>query len=277
MDKRRIEYLLEQCTSENSHHKIEAILELSDNRVYEAFQTIIQLADSEDAIVRSTVAEALGCLGVQETGTAGPVLMRLLNDPDYLVRDDAVGSLGLLAYLPARESIETILQDDSEWIVRASAAEALGYLGDQRSLTALKAGLIQDEVETVRGWAAHSLGLLGNAEVLPLLESRLAVEAADNTRADLLAALYRLGSRDALGPLLDLLASEDNAVVYAIINRLENLLKLRNPPTLVEDANHIRHMLMAVAERLPASQDQIDDMMNKLLELESKAYGKPRH
>jgi HEAT repeat protein len=264
MDNQSVKSLIDQCSSDNPNLQVSAILELSDKKIYSALPILIKLTSSPIANVRSAVAEAMGYLGGQEIVEVGPALLRLLNDPDYLVRDDAVESLGLLAYLPAKESIEYVLLNDLEWVVRASAAEALGYLGDEHSLEPLKVALTKDEVEVVRGWAAYSLGLLGNREVLSVLASQLEVEKVDNTRVDILAARYRLGSQKDLRMLLDLSTVSDNTVTYGIVNRLENLLKLKNPPTLAEDTEDIRHALIGVAKRFPVLQAQIDDIANKL-------------
>jgi HEAT repeat protein len=269
MDKQRVKSLIRQCASDDPNLQVGAVLELSDNKIYGAVPTLIKLISSPNGNVRGAVAEALGYLGRKEVEEVGPALLRLLSDPDYLVRDDAVESLGMLVYLPAREAIEHILLNDSEWVVRASAAEALGYLGDQLSLSRLKVALAKDEIEVVRGWAAHSLGLLGSKEVLSALASQLEVEEVDNTRIDILAARYRLGSQSDLKLLLDLSTTNDNAVIYGIVNRLENLLELKNPPTLAEDVPDIQRALTNVVERFPLLQIQIGDIVNKLLKIKS--------
>jgi len=270
MDKNKVKILIDQCAKDNPGLQVSAILELSDNKIYSSVPTLIELTSSPNENVRGAAAEALGYLGEPKIGEVGPVLLRLLDDQDYLVRDDAVKSLGKLAYPPARISLEHLLLNDAEWLVRASAAEALGYLRDELSFDPLKVALTKDEVEVVRGWAAFSLGLLENNGGLALLASQLKTEEDDTVRVDILFASYRLGSQSDLRTLLALSTASDKVLTYNIVNRFKNLLKLKRPPTLAEDAGDIQRSLKGIAERFPILQSQVDEIINKLSIIKTK-------
>jgi HEAT repeat protein len=264
MDNNKVKILIDQCASGDPSFQVGAILELSDNKIYGSVPTLIKLTSSPNGNVRGAAAEALGYLGGPKIENVGPVFLRLLDDQDDLVRDDAVKSLGMLAYPPARISVEHLLLTDAEWLVRASAAEALGYLRDELSFDPLKVALTKDDVGVVRGWAAFSLGLLENKGGLALLASQLKTEEDDTVRVDILFASYRLGSQSDLKTLLALSTTSDKVVTYNIVNRFENLLKFKRPPTLAEDAGDIQRSLNGIAERFPILQSQVDEIINKL-------------
>ncbi len=84
----------------------------------------------KDAALRRAASEALGKIGPDAAGAAGPLLDALKKDEDPVVRTNAAMALGRLA-LEARRIVgpltDALTDKDSE--VRRRAAESLGGVG----------------------------------------------------------------------------------------------------------------------------------------------------
>jgi HEAT repeat protein len=131
-------------------------------------------------------------------------------------------SLGIL--LEGKESPPALVQmlQDPDSVVRIEAVEALDNIGDKNALPALRNKLI-DRSPLVRGYAALAVARLGGLDESSKLEQLLRKERNAFTKACLLEALYSLGNPDVLTKLLFLLSHKNYRVRCAIANILGGL------------------------------------------------------
>ena len=258
-----IEMLVNQCRSGDPAQQIQAIHQLLDLQAYASLPTLVETLKSGDSVVRTTAARALGNLGVKDSEAAGAALLDLLNDPEMIVRSEAVDALGILGYAPAVGAVKALLLNDPESLVRASAAETLGDLGDADALAELELAL-GDSDAAVRGYAANSIGLLGAPPMLPKLQNHAEGEQSPEVKAELYGARYRLGSAADLDALLKLLEADDEGPAANILNILNDLSSRKVPPTLVADAPRIRAALTTLAQRTPLLSGDIEQVLSSL-------------
>lgn len=181
-------------------------------------------------------------------GLAVEELITALDDPSLHVREEAAVALGEIADPRAVDALIARLDDPASGIVD-EAAEALGRIGDARAVEPL-AHLLQTGAKPDRVQAARALGRIGSPEAVPALlrvleegrEAGLEVAEAcasalgaigDPAATPALIACLRQAPRDlcltavralgdigdpqAAGPLLRLLAEEQDPAVIAHI------------------------------------------------------------
>ncbi|MGB3693600.1 MAG: HEAT repeat domain-containing protein [Spirulinaceae cyanobacterium] len=267
MKSSNISSLLKQCSSGEPQQQAPAIIELVKIKAYSAVTILLELLQSTDESIRSNAAYALGRLGEREVESVGPALISLLEDPETLVRSDAAESLGLLAYQPAREAVEFLLQNDTEPFIRADAAETLGDLGDAQAIDSLKLAM-EDPDSSVRSYAANSLGLLGTSELIPQLQAYLDSEDYLEVKAELWGAQYRLGREKALEEFLQALRDTDEDLATNMLNVLDDLLSRNLPPTITRDAEHIDDILSLVQNRFLLLSPHAQKLRNKLIDIQ---------
>jgi HEAT repeat protein len=124
-------------------------------------EPLLRALDSHDALVRQSVAEALGRLGYRPARLR---LIALLEDESPWVRRAAVRALGHMGDSGVVEPLIARLGDDSVW-VRRSAGYALGALRAQPAISALMSAL-DDQDSQVRRNAAWALGRIGDPAAL---------------------------------------------------------------------------------------------------------------
>ena len=232
-------------------------------------------------------------LEVRELGESGSLidsvlLLQLLDDPSWEVREEAVDALwsigGALGRIGARaalgdpewcvrsrgaealEEIGTQLDvprllhalHDPEWVVRASAASSLGGLGNKRARKGLLAAL-GDPHPGVRRYAASALSRLQDPSIVPLLEEALARERENEARVGLLWALYRLGQGQRLDSVLALLQDTNYLVRCQVLDGLG--MGVRG-----EDRAKVRSALRSLldAEAHAAVRDDAERALNDL-------------
>jgi len=191
-----------------------------------------------DPDVRATVAFLFTALS-DPGGAAEQPLIRLLDDPDELVRQSAAYALGahdsrravprLIALatrpvqMPSREA------DPEAWSEAypydaCAAVDALGQLGDPRAVQPLifliesqgADGPMYDE-------AVRALGLLGDFRAAQVVRQAFEKARFDGVFADALVAMF---GRGALEELLELAESDDAATRRAVC---EDLIRLASP------------------------------------------------
>ena len=142
--------------------------------------------------VKAQIARALGAMGDAE---AVMPLIAVLNEPNLLVRVEAVGALGQLKDARAHVPLVTLVRD-ADPRLREAAARALGVLGRAESLPYL-VPLLKDQVPLVVEGTALGLSLLGSPQAIAPLIERLAKAVNEDLRvADALAsALERITGR----------------------------------------------------------------------------------
>lgn len=186
-----------------------------------------------------------------------------LNNPDWLVRSDAieeVGDKGLTEYLP--NLIDCLLHDINP-TVRASAAEVIGELGNESHMDILKEVLLNKaEDEVVRAYAVYSLGLLGNSLYLPKLHSLKSI-FKPNVRIymDLLGALYCLGSKESLIELVELLDEVSEDLYIPILNILSNIKERVDKEEWKKDIEDCIYPLTILCLRYPLTDSQVDELL----------------
>lgn len=270
MQDTRINKLIEKCASGEPKEQALALQELVKMKADSAVPVILELLHSSDEGIRFCAAEALGDLGENEIESVGSALIDLLVDPKELVRSGATDSLGILAYKPARDSIESLLLNDSAPLVRASAAETLGDLGDPDALDTLKSAM-QDPDEAVRSYAANSLGLVGKPDLLPQLQTYIESEDSLEVKAELLAAKYRLSDTEAMKSLLTFLENADKDLATVMLNILGDLIDRKIPLTITSDASEICQVLNLLEKRFPLLAHHSQSIIAKLAVLKSQS------
>jgi HEAT repeat protein len=263
-----IEMLMNQCHADDPVRQIEALHKLLDLQAYAALPALIEALKSNDVVVRTTAARALGNLNVKDSEAAGPALLDLLDDPEVIVRSEAIDSLGILHYAPAVGAVKALLLNDPEPLVRASAAETLGDFGDANALAELELAL-RDTDAAVRGYAANSIGLLGTPAMLPKLQEYAEGEQSLEVKAELYGARYRIGAAGDLDVLLKLLEAADEGLAANVLNILNDLSSRNVPSTLAADAARIRAVMTTLAQRTPLLSADAEQVLARLAKLEA--------
>jgi HEAT repeat protein len=255
--------LLDRLRSSDPAVVAPAIVEAEKVRAFEAAPIIAELLRSPDEAIRSSAAEALGCVGVKAPTRYGEALLSLLRDSVSFVRSCAAEALGGLAYEPAIPGLERLVIADGDELVRTSALEALGAFDGPRVL-AIAERASDDPDPTVRAYAVRVIALKGDDTFLPMLKKRLDVESAFHPRAALLGARYLLGSNDDLRPLLDLLTDADIEQSTIVLNVLWDIIEEAPAASIVRDAVAIRKTLTQAKERNELVGRHSDDLLKAL-------------
>ncbi len=268
MSQPSIELLLEDCQSGDPSKQTPAIMKLRDLEAFEAIPVLINLLTASEENVRGCAVEALGLIGSREIETVGSALIISLEDPEALIRSDALEALSRLRYIPAMELTTILLRSDPDWVVRATAAEILADLaetGNPEVLVALDLAL-DDPIDSVRSYAACSIGLLGEAspELLSNLQIYLSSEESLSTKAEILAARYRLGADDDLNKLLELLNDADEHLAGIILNILEDLAERKTPKTFVAKFPKLKEAIIKISTLFPIQKNRADQVVAQL-------------
>jgi len=203
-----------------------------------AVEPLLACFDHADPDVRATVAFLFTALR-DTAGVAEQPLIRLLDDPDELVRQSAAYALGandsrrsvprLIALatrpvqMPSREA-EPEAWAEAYPYDSCAAVDALGQLGDPRAVQPLvflvesqgADGPMYDE-------AVRALGLLGDFRAAQVVRQAFENARFDGVFADALVAMF---GRGALEELLELAESGDAATRRAVC---EDLIGLASP------------------------------------------------
>lgn len=259
MNQSRITQLLVDCRSEDPDKQWSAIRELeniveleeiSDDCTQSIVRIMLEFLKSSNECVRCLAIETLGYIRTDDLDLIGSELVKMLADPELLVRDDAVNAIARLNYSSAIDAIQLILQNDPEWIVRASAAEALGDLAGVEDIETLRVleSALDDPMYPVRGYAANAIGLIGNSTCLAKLQSCEASEEILQVRSEMLIALYRLGERERLKDFLEILSEAEEDYITGELNTLDELINRRVPDYLFFDIPLIEKTLVKVMQ-----------------------------
>lgn len=202
-----------------------------------AVDGLLTCFEHDDANVRSAAAFLFTVLR-DAAGSAEQPLIRLLDDPDELVRQSAAYALGtqdsrcavpgLIALatrpveMPPREAdAEADDWADAYPFDTCAAVDALGHLGDLRAVRPLLFLVeSQDPEGPVHDEAVRALGLIGDVRGAQVVRQAFEATRFDGVFADTLAAMF---GRGALEELLELAESDDPRARRAACDDLVHL------------------------------------------------------
>ncbi len=170
---------------------------LEEEQVKDEIDIQIDLLNDPDWVVRREAVITLGEMGDERC--VDP-LARALRDGDWQVREVAIEAMGQVGS-PAVETLLKLLRD---WEVRKYAIAALGKIRDERVLDPLMLQLRSDEFKDD---AIDALVALGEPSVERLIGALR--DKDDNVRKCAVLALGRIKSNDAIDPLIQMLGDKD--------------------------------------------------------------------
>jgi HEAT repeat protein len=98
---------------------------------------------------------------------AGPLLMHLLDSPEWEVRVDAVRLLGTIGYAEAAPRLIAAMKSDDDWILTCAAAEALARLGSAEAVPELERVVESYWYPPVCALAAEAIGVILGETAFP--------------------------------------------------------------------------------------------------------------
>lgn len=170
---------------------------LEEEQIKDEIDIQIDLLNDPDWVVRREAVITLGEMGDQRCVEP---LARALRDGDWQVREVAIEAMGQVGS-PAVETLLKLLRD---WEVRKYAILALGKIRDERVLDPLMLQLRNDEFKDD---AIHALVELGEPTVEKLIGALR--DKDENVRKSAVLALGRIKSSDAITPLINMLGDQD--------------------------------------------------------------------
>ena len=208
---------------------------IGDKRAMKGLALVIK---DERYFVRQQAAIALGKMGDSAVG----LLVEMAGSAAPSTRESAVEALGSTGSIRALDRVIEALSD-SNVNVRSAAVRALGESSSERAVPHLIA-LLRDESSALRGQAGSSLGRLGHLAIPSLV---LALkDSKPSVRQLAAAALGDIGSRDAVGPLIELVTTDQSG---ARAEAIEALGKIGDPAAIDPILSVLRAASVAVRKR----------------------------
>ncbi|UVT19171.1 MAG: HEAT repeat domain-containing protein [Nitrospira sp.] len=170
---------------------------LEEEQVKDEIDIQIDLLNDPDWVVRREAIITLGEMGDERC--VAP-LTRALRDGDWQVREVAIEALSQVGS-PAVDTLLKLLRD---WEVRKYAIAALGKIRDERVLDPLMLQLRNDEFKDD---AIEALVQLGRPSVEKLIVALR--DKDENVRKSAVLALGRIKSGEAIDPLIEMLGDKD--------------------------------------------------------------------
>jgi len=170
---------------------------LEEEQVKDEIDIQIDLLNDPDWVVRREAVITLGEMGDERC--VDP-LARALRDGDWQVREVAIEAMGQVGS-PAVETLLKLLRD---WDVRKYAILALGKIRDERVLDPLMLQLRNDEFKDD---AINALVELGEPSVPKLIAALK--DKDESVRKSAVLALGRIKSCEAIDPLIEMLGDKD--------------------------------------------------------------------
>lgn len=170
---------------------------LDEEQVKDEIDIQVDLLSDPDWVVRREAVITLGEMGDERCVEP---LARALRDGDWQVREVAIEAMGQVGS-PAVETLLKLLRD---WEVRKYAIAALGKIRDERVLDPLMLQLRNDEFKDD---AIDALVVLGGPSVEKLIGALR--DKDENVRKCAVLALGRIKSGEAIDPLIGMLGDKD--------------------------------------------------------------------
>nr|WP_221375313.1 HEAT repeat domain-containing protein [Actinoplanes polyasparticus] len=146
---------------------------------------------------------AMGCAAM-DIRAAVPQLIKLLDHPQWIVRDESVTALGRLGDASAVPALQPLLADEADWL-RQRTADALARIGGDAALEALWHEFEHRRFPRI-GYLASTLALFTPAVIPRLLT---ATESADPDQRYWAAVALGSSGDDRAVPTLERLMAED--------------------------------------------------------------------
>ena len=166
-----------------------------------AMRQLVQYNFSGDEMTRVVATEQMGDA---QSLLSSNELIEALGDPSFIVRQEAIHSIGRL---PAEdELVDALIEvlEDPESELNISAVRALGRIANPRAIPALRRTLFSG-YRPLEANSARSLALLGDEENIPHFQAQLEQEPNPRLRLAYVSALGQLRVTGAVGQLFDLL------------------------------------------------------------------------
>jgi len=170
---------------------------LDEEQVKDEIDIQIDLLNDTDWVVRREAVITLGEMGDERCVEP---LARALRDGDWQVREVAIEAMGQVGS-PAVDTLLKLLRD---WEVRKYAIASLGKIRDERVLDPLMLQLRNDEFKDD---AINALVELGQPSVDRLVTALR--DKDENVRKSAVLALGRIKSEEAIDPLIAMLKDQD--------------------------------------------------------------------
>lgn len=170
---------------------------LDEERVKDEIEIQIDLLNDPDLVVRREAVITLGEMGDERC--VAP-LVRALRDGDWQVREAAIDALGEVG----SPAVESLLKQLRDWDIRKAVIRALGKIKDERVLDPLVNQLRSDEFGLDATDALVSLGEPAIERLVAALKDK-----DESIRKQAVIALGRIKSPQALDPLIEMLQDQD--------------------------------------------------------------------
>lgn len=170
---------------------------LEEEQVKDEIDIQIDLLTDPDWVVRREAVITLGEMGDERCVEP---LARALRDGDWQVREVAIEAMGQVG----SQAVETLLKLLRDWEVRKYAIAALGKIRDERVLDPVMLQLRNDEFKDD---AINALVELGGPCVPKLIAALK--DKDENVRKCAVLALGRIKDVDAIDPLIEMLGDQD--------------------------------------------------------------------
>ncbi len=170
---------------------------LEEEQVKDEIDIQIDLLSDPDWVVRREAVITLGEMGDERCVEP---LARALRDGDWQVREVAIEAMGQVG----SPAVDTLLKLIRDWEVRKYAIAALGKIRDERVLDPLMLQLRNDEFKDD---AIDALVALGEPSVEKLIGALR--DKDENVRKCAVLALGKIKSSEAIDPLITMLGDKD--------------------------------------------------------------------
>lgn len=176
---------------------VQEAVALEEEQVKDEIDIQVDLLNDPDWVVRREAVITLGEMGDERCVEP---LARALRDGDWQVREVAIEAMGHVGS-PAVETLLKLLRD---WDVRKYAILALGKIRDERVLDPLMLQLRNDEFKDD---AINALVELGEPSVPKFIAALK--DKDENVRKSAVLGLGRIKNSEAINPLIEMLGDKD--------------------------------------------------------------------
>jgi HEAT repeat protein len=201
----------DQPSAETTQPETGEEVALDEEKVKDEVEIQVDLLKDPDWVVRREAVITLGEMGDERCVEP---LVRALRDGDWQVREAAVEALGAVG----SPAVEALIKQLRDWDIRKAAIGALGKIKDERVLAPLITQLRNDEFFED---ATRALVELGEPAVERLVEALR--DKDENVRKQSVIALGRIKATTAIDPLVEMLKDKDWFVRLTAAAALEQI------------------------------------------------------